>query len=50
MKLSMKFSGGKTDEDEDEDFDSADIKGVNNLLRSFMIYSSILFWTVTLGI
>lgn len=50
MKLSTKFSEGKTDEDEDEDFDSVDIKGVNHLLRSFMIYSSILFWTVPLGI
>ncbi len=50
MKLSTKFSEGKTDKDEDKDFDSADIKGVNHLLRCFTIYSSILFRAVPPGI
>lgn len=46
MKLSTEFCEGKTDQDKDEDFDLADIKGINHLLRSFTIYSSIHFWTV----
>lgn len=50
MKLSTEFSEGKADKDEDEDFDSADIKGVNHLLRCFTIYSSILFRTVPPGV
>lgn len=50
MKLSTEFSEGKTDENGDEDFDSADIKEVNHLLRCFTIYSSILFRTVPPGV
>ena len=50
MKLSIEFSKGKTDKDEDENEESADIKGVNHLLRCFSIYSSILFWTMLPGI
>lgn len=46
MKLSTEFSEGKTDQNKDEDFDLADIKEINHLLRSFTIYSSINFWTV----
>lgn len=46
MKLSKEFSEGKTDQDKDEDEDLTDIKGINHLLRSFTIYSSIHFWTV----
>ena len=49
MKLSTEFSEGKADKDEDEDFDSADIKEVNHLLRCFTIYSSILFCTHPTG-
>ncbi len=50
MKLSIEFSKGKTDKDEDENEESADIKGVNHLLRCFSIYSSILFRTMLPGI
>ena len=50
MKLSTEFSEDKADKDEDENFDSADIKGVNYPLRCFTIYSSILFRTVPPGV
>ena len=46
MKLPTEFSERKTDKEEEEDIDSADIKGVNHLLCCFTIYSSIIFQTV----
>ena len=35
----MEFSEDKTDKDEEEDFNSANVKGVNHLLRCFAIYN-----------
>lgn len=42
MKLSTEFSEGNTDTAVDKGFDSVDIRGVNHLLRCFIIYCSIL--------
>ena len=50
MKLSLEFLEEKTNRAEDKDFDSADIRGVNHLLRCFTIYRSILCCTVPLAV
>ena len=50
MELWTEFSESKTDKNEVEDFDSADIKRVNHLFHCLTIYSSILFWIVTPGV
>lgn len=50
IKLSTDFSEGKTDKDEDQEFGSADIKGINHPPHCFIIYSLILFWTVPPGV
>lgn len=47
MRLLTKFSEEKIDKNKDKDFDLAHI---NYLLRSTMIYNSILFWTMTFEI
>ncbi len=50
MKLSTEFSEGKTNKEEDENFDLADIKGINHPLCYFTIYSSMFFRTMPPGI